>query len=54
MDYSSDYFKNVVIFLNWYLTYLDDDAMEGGPDLIKSDQILERVLTFRELDCTKW
>lgn len=50
MDYSSDYFKNVVIFLNWYLTYLDDDAMEGGPDLVKSDQILERVLTFRELD----
>lgn len=50
MDYSNDYFKNVVIFLNWYLTYLDDDAIEGGPDLVKSNQILERVLTLRELD----
>jgi len=50
MNFSNDYFRNVVIFLNWYLTYLDDDAMEGGPDLAKSDQILERALTFRELD----
>lgn len=46
----NNYFKNALIFLNWYLTYLDDDAMEGGPDLAKSDQILERALTFRELD----
>ena len=46
----NNYFKNALIFLNWYLTYLDDDAMEGGPDLIKSDQILERALFFRELD----
>ena len=29
MNFSNDYFRNVVIFLNWYLTYLDDDAMEG-------------------------